>query len=201
MTSQAYVQALAFFFSVAERIRDDQWDAPGLGVWSVRELVGHTARSIFLVEEFGSQRSETLDVKSAAEHYHVSLAPEGIDDAIAERGRAAGAALGDDPLARLAEGRVRAERLVAETSEDTVIAYTNGGIRLGDYLETRVLELTVHALDLANALGVEAEPPREALRSVLHLLAELAVDSGRGGRLALAATGRGALPDGFSVLG
>ncbi len=201
MAKTAYLQALGFFMDVVNRVGPGQWDAPGLGVWSVRDLVGHTARSIFLVEEFGSQRSETLDVKSAAEHYHISLSPEGVDDAIAARGRAAGEALGDDPLARLAEGRARAERLVAETDAGAVIAYTNGGITLGAYLETRVLELVVHTLDLARALDIEADPPPEALRSALRLLAELAVDSGRGGRLALAATGRGELPGGFTVLG
>ena len=197
----AYREALGFFFDVVGRIEPGQWGEPALGVWSVKELVGHTARSVFLVDEFGAQRADAADVTSAAHHYHVSLAPEGVDDAIAERGREAGEALGGDPLARLAEGRARAERRVAETDAETIIAYTNGGIALGHYLETRVLELTVHTLDLAAALGVEAEPPREPLRCALHLLAELAVDSGHGGRFALAATGRGLLPDRFSVLG
>ncbi len=201
MAREAYLEAAGFFSDVVSGVGASQWDAAGLGVWSVRDLAGHTARSLFLVAEFGSQRSESVDVRSAAEHYRISLAPEGVDEAIAARGRAAGEALGEDPLARLAEGRERAERLVGETSEDTIIAYTNGGISLGDYLETRVLELVVHTLDLARALGVEATPPREALRCALHLLAELAVESGRGGRLALAATGRGVLPAGFSVLG
>ncbi len=201
MTKQAYLQAVSFFMDSVARIGPNQWNEPGLGVWTIRDLVGHTGRSIFLVEEFGSQRSDTVDVRSPAHHYHLSLAGEGIDDAIADRGRAAGEALGNDPLSLLAAGRERAERLVDETDEETVIAYTNGGIRLGDYLETRVLELTVHTLDLANALGIETEPPREALGVALHLLAELALDSGHGGSLALAATGRGVLPDRFSVLG
>ncbi len=201
MTKQAYLQAVGFFMDAVARVGPGQWDEPALGVWTVRDLVGHTGRSIFLVEEFGSQRSDTIDVESAAHHYHLSLAPDGIDDAIADRGRAAGEALGDDPLALLTAGRERAERLVAETDEDTIIAYNNGGIRLGHYLETRVLELVVHTLDLANALGIELEPPREALGVALHLLAELALDSGHGGSLALAATGRGVLPDRFSVLG
>jgi len=44
-------------------------------------------------------------------------------------------------------------------------------------------------------------PPRVALLSTLHLLADLAADSGFGGQLALLATGRGIIPDRFSVLG
>ena len=201
MTKQAYLQAVGFFMDAVARIGPNQWNEPALGVWSVRDLVGHTGRSIFIVEEFGSQRSDTIDVESAAHHYHLSLTVEGVDDMIADRGREAGEALGEDPLSRLAADRERVERLVGETDEGAIIAYTNGGIRLGDYLETRVLELVVHTLDLSNALGIEAEPPREALGVALHLLAELALDSGHGGSLALVATGRGVLPDRFSVLG
>lgn len=201
MSKQAYYEAAEFFIATVRGVQTAQWDEPGLGVWSVRDLVGHTARSIILIEEFAAQRADRADVASAAEHYHVSLAPEGIAEMIAERGRAAGQALGDDPLAAVLAAWERVEPIVESTAEDAVIRYTNGGIRLGDYLDTRVLELVVHSLDLANAIGADPEPPREALSAALHLLADLALDSGHGGQLALAATGRGILPDRFSVLG
>ena len=64
-----------------------------------------------------------------------------------------------------------------------------------------MVELVVHSLDIASALGVDAEPPEAPMEMTLRLLADIAVLSGRGPVLALAATGRTSLPQGFSVLG
>ena len=194
-------QAVAFFLDVAGEVRPGQWDAPALGVWSVRDLVGHTSRSITRIEEFGARRAPAVDVDSAADHYRRSLGRPNAGQQIAERGREAGQALGADPLATMREDWARAERILDATDEDEIIAYDNGGIRFGDYLETRVFELTIHALDLANAIGVEAQPPREALAVALRTLAAIALESGRGAELALAATGRAPLGEAFSVLG
>lgn len=201
MSKSAYRQAVAFFMDVAARVRPDQWDAPALGEWSVRDLVGHASRSITRVEEFGSRRASAVDVPSAAAHFRQSLGRPNANAQVAERGREAGRTLGGDPLAAMREDWARAEQVLDATPEDEVIAYDNGGILFADYIETRVFELSIHALDLANAIGVEAEPPREALAVALRTLADLALESGRGAQLALAATGRGPLPDGFSALG
>jgi hypothetical protein len=35
---------------VLGQVRDDQWELPGLGVWTVRSLAGHTARAILTDE-------------------------------------------------------------------------------------------------------------------------------------------------------
>lgn len=201
MSKAACRQAVAFFLDVAGEVRPEQWDTPALGVWSVRDLVGHTSRSITRIEEFGARRAPAVDVSSAADHYRRSLGRPNAGEQIAERGREAGQALGADPLAAMGEGWARAERILDATDEDEAIAYDNGGIRFGDYLDTRVFELTIHALDLANAIGVEAQPPREALAVALRTLAAIALESGRGAELALAATGRAPLGEGFSVLG
>ena len=201
MSRLAYRQAVVCFLETAGRVRPEQWDAPGLGVWTVRDLVGHASRSITRVEEFGVRRAESIDITSAVHHYRRSLRQPSDDERVAERGRIAGRELGDDPLATMNADWARAEPVLDATDEDTVIDYDNGGIRFGDYLETRIFELTVHTLDLANAIGVEVEPSREALGVTLQLLAALAVESGRGAPLALSGTGRGPLPDGYTVLG
>ena len=201
MSKEAYTAAVEFFISAVAQIRDDQWDAPALGVWVVRDLVGHTARSITRVEEFGANRAETVAIESAAHHYRTSLSRSGVDAQIAQSGRTAGEALGDDPLSVIRANWERARRVAEDVGIDTIIAYDNGGIRFGHYLETRVLELIVHTLDLAKAIGLETEPPREAMAVALRLIADLAVESGRGAQLALAATGRGPVPEGYSVLG
>ena len=160
MSRAAYRQALACFLETAAKVQPEQWDAPALGVWSVRDLVGHVSRSITRVEEFGTQRAESVDITSAVHHYRRSLRQPSDDERVAQRGREAGQALGDEPLATMNADWARAEPVLDATDEDTIIAYDNGGIRFGDYLETRVFELTVHTLDLANAIGVEVEPSR-----------------------------------------
>ncbi len=73
-------------------------------------------------------------------------------------------------------------------------------MRLIDYLPTRTFELTVHTCDLAAALGQVVEVPEAAAAESLNLLGELAIRAGRAAPLLLAATGRGSLPAGFTVL-
>lgn len=201
MGKEAYRQAVEFFVDIVGRIPSEAWDGPGLGIWTIRDLVGHTSRSIAGLADVLPERAGKVDVHSAAHHYHISLAPDDIDDVIAERGKSAGEQLGPDPVQTVHNMAETILPQVAALPEDTIVRYNNGGIRLGDYLATRVLEITVHSMDLCVAMGQELEPPREALSVTLHLLADLGVDSGVGGKLALAATGRGVLPDRFSVLG
>jgi uncharacterized protein (TIGR03083 family) len=201
MSKEAFRQAAQFFAETVEKIRPSQWDESALGVWTVRDLVGHTNASFARVVEFSQTRADKVDVASAAQHYHVSLSAEGIDDVIAERGRAAGQGLGDDVPAMIRTGMQESLAVLEATPDGAIIMYPNGGIKLEHYLETRVLELTVHTLDILAATGIEIEPQREALSCTLHLLADLAVDSGFGGQLALLATGRGVIADRFSVLG
>jgi uncharacterized protein (TIGR03083 family) len=201
MSKEAFTQAATFFVESVAKIGPSQWDDSALGVWSVRDLVGHTSRSISRVAEFAVQPADKIDVASAAQHYHVSLAPDDIDETIAQGGRDAALTLGDDPAATVRASLDAVVLVLTGVSEGTTIAYTNGGIRLEHYLQTRVLELVIHTLDLLAAINDNTQPPREALLSTLHLIADLAADSGFGGQFALLATGRGIIPDRFSVLG
>ena len=41
----AYEQAAGFFVATVEQVRPEQWDSPGLDLWSVRDLAGHTGRN------------------------------------------------------------------------------------------------------------------------------------------------------------
>ena len=201
MSKEAFKQAARFFTDAVARVRPNQWDDPALGIWTVRDLVGHTSRAITRMEDFVSKRTGQASVTSAAHHYHIALGRDGADDVIAKQDQSAGSELGDDPASVVRAAADRVLPVVENVPEDAIIAYAPGSIRFDHYLQTRVLELTVHTLDLLNAVGIEEEPPREALVETLHLLADLAADSGHGGKLPLAATGRGVLPDRFSVLG
>ncbi|MBL76038.1 MAG: hypothetical protein CL763_03850 [Chloroflexi bacterium] len=197
----AYIDSVESFLEVIRQIDLNQWDANALDQWSFRDLVGHTGRSIKLVKEFGSQRSESLDVQSAALHYQISLSPEGANQRVAAGGVEAGNALGEDPVLHLQEAWITTQETLHSTEEDTVISYVNGGIKFGDYLRTRILELVVHSIDLAQAIGIDYEPPKEAMREALYLLADLAVDTPYASKLALISTGREISKTSFNVIG
>ena len=59
----------------------------------------------------------------------------------------------------------------------------------------------MHTADLALAIGAELDVPPTAGGQSLELIAQLASSGGQAGALLMAATGRGPLPQGFTVLG
>ena len=198
----AFREAAAFWVATVARVPAGAWDRPGLGDWSLRALVGHTSRSLLTVETYLDAGATEIALTSPAAYYVRALAP-GIDAAaITERGRQAGAALGDDPL-----GAVHAlyERVMARldaAADDARVGTLVGGMTLITYLPTRVVELTIHTLDLVAALGedVECPLPDVAAAVTTHVIMDLAHHRGRDGLLLLAATGRRPLPTGFTVL-
>jgi uncharacterized protein (TIGR03083 family) len=195
---RAFGEAAQWFVRTAALV-GDRWDAPGLGEWDVRALVGHTSRSLLTVETYLGRPAERLDVASAPDYYRatraVSAGPE-----VAQRGRDAGVALGEDPARAVAEIAARVVPLVDRSDGGALLTTIAGGMRLADYLPTRTFELVVHTADLAAALSVPADVPPVAATQALHLVAALAVADGRAAPLLLAVTGRTALPAGFSVL-
>ena len=175
-----------------------QWTAPGLGEWDLRALVGHTSRSLITVETYLTQPATTEDLTSPAEYL---AAVARVDPAsVADRGRAAGAALGEDPATAVRDLVDRVLPLVGG-DHDPLITTAGGGMRLRQYLPTRTFELVVHGLDIAQAAGLPA-PDYSAglLAEVLQLVVAAAVLEGRGSELLLALTGRTGLPAGFSVV-
>ncbi len=91
--------------------------------------------------------------------YYVATRQIAAGPAVAQRGRDAGQALGDDPVAAVAQIASRVLPLVAGLDGTELLTTIAGGMRIADYLPTRVFELVVHTADLAVALGVPAEPP------------------------------------------
>jgi hypothetical protein len=70
---------------------------------------------------------------------------------------------------------------------------------MAEYLPSRIAELTVHGLDLTNALGTEIAPPQPALLESLRFVALPLVKQGKGELALLALSGRVPLPPGFSA--
>ena len=195
---RAYADAADWFVTRVGSV-GDRWAEPGLGEWDVRALVGHTSRSFVTVETYLAQPAAHVDVESTADYYRATrVAATG--PGVAQRGRDAAEALGPDPAAAVTELAARVLTLVDSCDGSELVTTIAGGMRLADYLPTRTFELVVHTADLSTALGQPLDVPAVAGAQALEIVAELAVGDRLIGPLLLAATGRGGLPPGFSVL-
>jgi hypothetical protein len=197
----AFLAAAETFVEQVDRVPVTALTGPGLGDWDLRALVGHASRSLVTVETYLDQPADQITVPTAAAYYVAiaeTLAAGG--SAVVERGRQAGAALGDDPagFVRGLAARVRAK--LAGFEATYVLTMIAGGMPLDEYLRTRTFELVVHGYDIADACGVAADHDLSAVIDATTLAAEVAVATGRGRDLLLALTGRSGLPESFSVV-
>ena len=196
-----FAAAAHCFVGLVEQIPPTALGDPGLGEWDLRSLVGHTSRSLTTVITYLQQPAASIQVPTAVAYYEWVIGQLGADPAaVAERGRQAGIALGDDPAGVIA-GLVRdALAALDATVGDPVIDTIAGGMLLSEYLPTRIFELTVHTLDIAAATGIEVVQPPQALADAVHLAAAVALNRGDGPALLLALTGRRGLPERYSVV-
>ncbi len=199
MIREAYEQAAQMFVDIVRQVGDDQWDHTALGEWTVRDLVGHTHRALLTVETYLKQPAAVAELERSVDYFIRASAALADPASMAARGREAGQALGADPAA--AGGT--AERVlaaVAAAADDARLTTPVGGMRLIDYLPTRVFELTVHTLDIAAATSVPVTVPEGAAALTFRLVADwVATQPDKVAPLLLAATGRQPLPSGFSV--
>ena len=195
-----FVSAATAFADLVALVPATSWDGPGLGDWDLRSLVGHTSRSLITVSSYLRIPAEREDVTGPA-HYYALLRGYAADSPdIVERGREAGRVLGADPSAKVTE-LLHQVLTDLDGAGDPLIAVIGGlGIRLSNYLPTRVFELTVHSLDIARATGIDFAPPEQALEAAAVLAAQISALTGQAAAVLTALTGRGALPAGFSVV-
>jgi len=194
----AYLEAGTWFAETCTRA-SDSLDAPGLGDWSVRDLMGHASRALSTVEVYLiDDTEEPVTLGSAVEYFATALRTDPRQ--IAARGREAGAALAPEPATAVPElARRVGERVVAAPGTARVRT-PFGTMLLAEYLPTRTFELAVHTGDLLRALGQEAAGPELAIRSALRLAADLGQHRGHGASLLAYLTGRAGLADDFTVL-
>ena len=195
---RAYRDAAEWFIATVGQV-GGRWDAPGLGEWDVRALVGHTSRAFLTVESYLARPAADVAVPTAVAYYRATSAAA-ADPAVAVRGREAGAALGADPVTSVTAIAARVLQLVGEQNGTELVTTIAGGMRLADYLPTRTFELVVHTLDLARAVEAPLDVPARPAAQALSLVTDLAVAGGRAGTLLLLATGRPGPADRFSVL-
>ena len=196
---RAYDEAAEWFVRLVGRV-DVDWDAPALGSWSRRDLVGHTSRALLTVESYLRDEPGQTEAASTVDYFVRSRAALADPDEVAARGRAAGQALGADPAAAVAVIAERVLAMVAAAGAEAYVETPVADMLLTDYLPTRTFELVVHGCDLAAAAGLEADVPAAAAAEAGSVLVALAAHDHKAADLLLAATGRRSLPAGFTVL-
>lgn len=195
-----FVSAATAFADLVALVPATSWDGPGLGDWDLRSLVGHTSRSLITVSSYLRIPAEREDVTGPAHYYALLRGYAAGSPDIVERGREAGRVLGADPSAKVTE-LLHQVLTDLDGAGDPLIAVIGGlGIRLSNYLPTRVFELTVHSLDIARATGIDFAPPEQALEAATVLAAQISALTSQAAAVLTALTGRGALPAGFSVV-
>src|SRR5262252_5883806 len=101
MIREAYESAAGLFVNTVKQVGATQWEQPGLGVWTVRDLVGHTSRALLTVEIYLAQPAAQREVMRPVDYY--LRVQTGLADpaSVAARGHEAGVALGSDPISAL----------------------------------------------------------------------------------------------------
>lgn len=200
-----YLDAARAVVDQIERLPAEGWDAPALGPWSRRMLVGHLTSMFTSVVDACSHPSAELDLDRTAGYYAFrrGLDPEvyaAALAAVAEVHAADADALGDDPLDTVRRRLAEALSALGGVPDDALVTTPVGGMLLRDWLPTRTFELAVHGLDLQAATAVPIDLPGEVLAAATTLAATTAVEVGDGRTVLLALTGRGALPEGYTAL-
>ncbi|MGH3903360.1 MAG: maleylpyruvate isomerase N-terminal domain-containing protein [Pseudonocardiaceae bacterium] len=203
-----YLLAADAFVALVDRLSSASWDAPALGVWNLRDLVGHTAAAALTHVVTVLDRQSDSEAISSAEGYYAfakSVDPsvyQAAVEAATTRARSDGEALGNHPGHAV---RARLDQVSAKldtVADDTLVEVHEliGGMRLDAWLPTRTFELAVHSLDIAAATGLPAGLPPVVLADVAALAARIAVATGDGDTVLRALTGRSVLPEEFSVV-
>jgi uncharacterized protein (TIGR03083 family) len=205
-TVPMWIRAARAFVATIEQLGDTDWDAPGLGEWSVRDLIGHaTSAGINTVAATLDVPvgSETIDTPEGYYALGRSVEPAIYAEAVAastEDARRTGRALGADPRRAVRSLVETAIARVGTVAESTVVGTAAGGMRLGAWLPTRTFELAVHGVDVSAVVGWPVVIPDDVLADAAALAARIAIATGDGVAVLQALTGRGRLPDCFSVV-
>jgi len=81
-----YFEAATRFADLVGNIDPSAWSGPGLGVWDLRALVGHTSRALITVLTYLDQPADAEAIDSPERYYALAARQSTDAGAIAERG-------------------------------------------------------------------------------------------------------------------
>ncbi|MPQ99839.1 TIGR03086 family protein [Modestobacter sp. I12A-02628] len=145
---ERFQRAQAAFTDLVDVVETGQWDAPSLPGWTVADLVAHLVGEARWVPLLVDGRT-VADVGDAV--------PTDTDQL-----------LDDDPLGAWEAAADAALTAVATPGAlDRTVHLSRGPVPATDYLGELTFDLTVHAWDLARALGVDDQPDGELVTAAL----------------------------------
>lgn len=144
--------------------------------WTVGELVSHLGRVMETLAVCGPVPPGTVPLSLAE---YLGTYPERVSE-IEDATRELDARIADDRLASVERFAADGFARLHELADQTVVQARRGPITLLDMVRSRVVELVVHADDLARSLpGVQADPvDRPALDAVAAALLRVVVTRG-----------------------
>ncbi|SNY66387.1 maleylpyruvate isomerase family mycothiol-dependent enzyme [Paractinoplanes atraurantiacus] len=174
-TLDAFRREAQSLTDAAATFSEDEWHAPTrCEPWTVRELLGHVRVAIAWLPDMLAAAPPPRAEISAAEYYRPDARFSSRTNATRvdlARAHAAGYPTGAALLRDFTTVWRKADRLCrAEPSSRVVITRHGDPILLSEFLVTRVLELAVHGLDLADAIGREPWLTPSAAEVVHRLL-------------------------------
>jgi uncharacterized protein (TIGR03083 family) len=203
--------ATDWFVATVRAIGPAQWEGPGLGEWTVRQLVGHTSRALITVEDYFRPScpvdvvvAEGIDddpVGGAGTYFLGTHGATQLHRDVAERGRQAAEELGPAPADTVAGLAGRVLTLVRGAPDGALFVTRFGPQGFVTYLCTRMVELVVHTVDIGHACAMESDVPEPAARLTLAVMVETARRRGSGTEVVRALGGRAGLASGFNVFG
>lgn len=145
--------------------------------WNVKELLGHIYRGVERIAVYTASEPGDAATHDAVSYFRAYDRAPGSADSEGVADRAKEVAEGYETGAALAEAwdHLWPATLdqAAAGDPDRVVVTFGPAITLGEYLKTRVLELTAHGLDLAAALDREPWATPEGLTVTRGILAAL----------------------------
>lgn len=162
LTRQTYLDAVDAALDVFRTAElGASWTQPSaLTAWSVAGLAGHLARAVTTVEQYleaeGAPGARRI---GAGEYYATVVDTSDLDSDLHRTIRRRGDEMAAGGLEQLRE-RVEAaadrlrKRLPEEPDDRSVAVFQGVVLSLDDYLGTRLVELVVHADDVAVSLGI-----------------------------------------------
>ena len=167
---------------VEDRAVADAWERPSaLPYLTVGALTAHLVRALATVVTYlhADEPGEDAPVRDAAGYLHVALSDDDLDGALHRgiRERADDSAA-DGPQVVGEQARAALDELhrrLPGLAIDRRVAVKDGIVlTLGQYLETRLVELVVHTDDLVASTGVGCELPAAATDTAIAVLVALA---------------------------
>jgi len=141
-----------------EALRDVPEEAFGeptrLPLWNVKELVAHMWRDVDRIRVYLAEPAPS-EAQADGVSYWRAYDPATDSADVADRAKevADGFATGAALVASFEANRVAVLAPAREVPADQLVATWGPAMRFDEYLRTRVLEMAVHGLDLADALG------------------------------------------------